>query len=131
MGAIPLTVIGVLPGHALMGQYFTATSMIGVIALAGIVVRNSLLLIDFILEYRKGGHSVDEAVLQAGVVRLRPILLTAFAIILGTAIMAFDPVFGGLAISLIYGTFASTVLTLFVIPLVYYLYETRQRAARV
>jgi multidrug efflux pump subunit AcrB len=130
MGAIPLTVIGVLPGHALMGQYFTATSMIGVIALAGIVVRNSLLLIDFVLEYRRAGHALDEAVLQAGVTRLRPILLTAFAIILGTFIMAFDPVFGGLAVSLIYGTFASTVLTLFVIPLVYYAYEKRGQAAR-
>ncbi len=130
MGAIPLTIIGVLPGHALMGQYFTATSMIGVIALAGIVVRNSLLLIDFILEYRRAGHALDEAVLQAGVTRLRPILLTAFAIILGTAIMAFDPVFGGLAVSLIYGTFASTVLTLFVIPLVYYAYEMRGQATR-
>ncbi|KPK67548.1 MAG: hypothetical protein AMJ84_12850, partial [Acidithiobacillales bacterium SM23_46] len=129
MGAIPLTVVGVLPGHAIMGQYFTATSMIGVIALAGIVVRNSLLLIDFILEYRRAGHALDEAVLQAGVTRLRPIMLTAAAIILGTLIMAFDPVFGGLAVSLIYGTFASTVLTLFVIPLVYFLYERRELAA--
>jgi len=129
MGAIPLTIVGVFPGHALMGSYFTATSMIGVIALAGIVVRNSLLLIDFILEYRKSGHALDEAVLEAGRTRLRPILLTAFAIILGTAIMAFDPVFGGLAISLIYGTFASTVLTLFVIPLVYFLYEKRAPSA--
>jgi len=127
MGAIPLTIVGVLPGHMIMGQHFTATSMIGVIALAGIVVRNSLLLIDFILEYRKAGHGLSEAVLQAGIVRLRPILLTAFAIILGTAIMAFDPVFGGLAISLIYGTFASTVLTLFVIPLIYLLYERRAK----
>jgi multidrug efflux pump subunit AcrB len=125
MGAIPLTIVGVLPGHAVMGQYFTATSMIGVIALAGIVVRNSLLLIDFILEYRRAGHALDEAVLAAGVTRLRPILLTALAIILGTFVMAFDPVFGGLAVSLIYGTFASTVLTLFVIPLVYYAYERR------
>jgi multidrug efflux pump subunit AcrB len=123
MGAIPLTLIGVLPGHAIMQQYFTATSMIGVIALAGIVVRNSLLLIDFILEYRRAGHALDAAVLNAGVTRLRPILLTAFAIILGTFIIAFDPVFGGLAISLIYGTFASTVLTLLVIPLVYLGYE--------
>ena len=125
MGAIPLTVIGVLPGHAIMGQYFTATSMIGVIALAGIVVRNSLLLIDFILEYRRSGHSLDEAVLAAGITRLRPILLTAFAIILGTFIIVFDPVFGGLAVSLIFGTFASTVLTLLVIPLVYLVYERR------
>jgi multidrug efflux pump subunit AcrB len=122
MGAIPLTVIGVIPGHAIMNQPFTATSMIGVIALAGIVVRNSLLLIDFILDYRRAGHSVAEAVLRAGQVRLRPILLTAFAIILGTMIMIVDPVFGGLAISLIFGTFASTILTLLVIPLVYYMY---------
>ncbi|MDH5387361.1 MAG: efflux RND transporter permease subunit [Gammaproteobacteria bacterium] len=125
MGAIPLTIIGVLPGHAIMGQYFTATSMIGVIALAGIVVRNSLLLIDFILEYRRKGNSLDEAVLAAGITRLRPILLTAFAIILGTFIIVFDPVFGGLAVSLIFGTFASTVLTLLVIPLVYLIYERR------
>jgi len=127
MGAIPLTLIGVLPGHAILGQYFTATSMIGVIALAGIVVRNSLLLIDFILDFRREGHELREAVIQAGATRMRPILLTAFAIILGTFIMVFDPVFGGLAVSLIFGTFASTVLTLFVIPLVYYLYEQRSK----
>ncbi len=130
MGAIPLTIIGVLPGHALMHQYFTATSMIGVIALAGIVVRNSLLLIDFILDYRRAGHSLPEAVVQAGMVRLRPIMLTALAIMLGTAIMVLDPVFGGLAISLIFGTLASTVLTLFVIPLGYFAYaqfSERQR----
>lgn len=131
MGAIPLTIIGVFPGHAIMDMieghyYFTATSMIGVIALAGIVVRNSLLLIDFILDFRRAGHGVREAVLQAGITRMRPILLTALAIILGTAIMVADPVFGGLAVSLISGTFASTVLTLFVIPLVYYIYEQRQ-----
>ena len=126
MGAIPLTLIGVLPGHALLGQYFTATSMIGVIALAGIVVRNSLLLIDFILDFRREGNELREAVIQAGATRMRPILLTAFAIILGTFIMIFDPVFGGLAVSLIFGTFASTVLTLFVIPLAYFLYERRQ-----
>jgi len=130
MGAIPLTLIGVLPGHALLGQYFTATSMIGVIALAGIVVRNSLLLIDFILDFRREGHELREAVIQAGATRMRPILLTAFAIILGTFIMIFDPVFGGLAVSLIFGTFASTVLTLFVIPLVYYLYEQHQHHKR-
>ena len=129
MGAIPLTVIGVLPGHALFGQYFTATSMIGVIALAGIVVRNSLLLIDFILEFRRSGHTLHDAVLQAGVTRMRPILLTAAAIILGTFVMVFDPVFGGLAVALISGTFASTVLTLFVIPLLYYMYERRRAPA--
>ncbi len=126
MGAIPLTIVGVFPGHALMGQHFTATSMIGVIALAGIVVRNSLLLIDFILEYRQQGNSLHEAVLQAGITRLRPIMLTALAIILGTLIMIVDPVFGGLAISLIFGTFASTALTLFVIPLLYFSVEHRR-----
>jgi multidrug efflux pump subunit AcrB len=125
MGAIPLTIIGVIPGHAIMQQYFTATSMIGVIALAGIVVRNSLLLIDFILENRRAGQSVDAAVLAAGMTRLRPILLTALAIMLGTFVIVFDPVFGGLAVSLIFGTFASTVLTLFVIPRVYLVYERR------
>jgi len=125
MGAIPLTIIGVLPGHTVMGQYFTATSMIGVIALAGIVVRNSLLLIDFILEYRRAGHALDEAVLQAGLTRLRPILLTALAIILGTLVIVVDPVFGGLAVSLIFGTFASTALTLFVIPLLYFVWQKR------
>jgi multidrug efflux pump subunit AcrB len=123
MGAIPLVVVGVFPGHWLMHQPFTATSMIGVIALAGIVVRNSLLLIDFIVERRKAGHGLAAAVLEAGAVRLRPILLTALAIILGSAVMLTDPVFGGLAISLIFGAFASTVLTLFVIPLIYYLWQ--------
>lgn len=120
MGAIPLTIIGIFGGHAALNQPFTATSMIGMIALAGVVVRNSLLLIDFILEYRKSGHSVADAVLQAGATRLRPIMLTALAIILGTFIMIFDPVFGGLAISLVFGTLVSTILTLFVIPLMYY-----------
>ena len=123
MGAIPLTLVGVFPGHWLLGTPFNATSMIGVIALAGVVVRNSLLLIDFIIEYRKKGYSLEEAVLEAGAVRFRPILLTALAIMLGSAMMVTDPVFGGLAVSLIFGTFASTMLTLVVIPLLYYLWE--------
>lgn len=125
MGAIPLTMVGVFPGHWITQQAFTATSMIGVIALAGIVVRNSLLLIDFIIDYRARGYSLEEAVIEAGAVRFRPIMLTALAIILGSAIMVTDPVFGGLAVSLIFGTFASTVLTLIVIPLMYYLWERR------
>jgi multidrug efflux pump subunit AcrB len=104
-------------------QAFTATSMIGVIALAGIVVRNSLLLIDFIVDYRKRGYPLEQAVIEAGAARFRPIMLTALAIILGSAIMITDPVFGGLAVSLIFGTFASTALTLLVIPLMYYLWE--------
>ncbi len=133
MGAIPLTLIGVFPGHWLTQQSFTATSMIGVIALAGIVVRNSLLLIDFILDYRARGFSLEESVSQAGAVRLRPIVLTALAIMFGSAIMVTDPVFGGLAVSLIFGTLLSTLLTLVVIPLSYYVWQIRfviPRAAR-
>jgi multidrug efflux pump subunit AcrB len=125
MGAIPLTLIGVFPGHWITHQSFTATSMIGVIALAGVVVRNSLLLIDFILDYRARGYSLQESVAQAGAVRLRPILLTALAIIFGSAVMVSDPVFGGLAVSLIFGTLVSTILTLIVIPLTYYIWQIR------
>jgi multidrug efflux pump subunit AcrB len=125
MGAIPMTLIGVFPGHWLLNTPFNATSMIGVIALAGVVVRNSLLLIDFIIDYRRQGYALEEAVLQAGAVRFRPILLTALAIMFGSAIMVTDPVFGGLAVSLIFGTFASTLLTLIVIPLLYFLWERR------
>ncbi|WP_019557703.1 efflux RND transporter permease subunit [Thiomicrorhabdus arctica] len=123
MGAIPLTMIGVFPGHWLTDQAFTATSMIGVIALAGIVVRNSLLLIDFILEYEKEGRSLKESVIEAGKVRFRPILLTALAIMFGSMIMVTDPVFGGLAVALIFGTLSSTVLTLLVIPSLYYIWR--------
>lgn len=121
MAAIPLGLAGIFPGHWLMGQPFTATSMIGIIALAGVVVRNSLLIIDFVLDYRRQGMDLREAILEAGAVRLRPILLTALAIVLGSAVMLTDPVFGGLAISLIFGTLASTVLTLVVVPLLLYL----------
>jgi multidrug efflux pump subunit AcrB len=128
MGAIPLTLVGVFPGHWATSQAFTATSMIGVIALAGIVVRNSLLLIDFILDYRRQGYDLEKAVIEAGAVRFRPILLTALAIILGSAIMITDPVFGGLAVSLIFGTFASTALTLVVIPLMYFLWQRKLQA---
>ncbi len=133
MGAIPLTLVGIFPGHWLFQMPFNATSMIGFIALAGIVVRNSLLLIDFILDYRREGYPLLESVLEAGAVRFRPILLTALAIMFGSAVMISDPVFGGLAVSLIFGTFASTVLTLLVIPLMYYIwqyYGKEQRALR-
>jgi len=125
MGAIPLTLIGMFPGHWLFKMPFNATSMIGFIALAGVVVRNSLLLIDFIRDYRRDGYTLEEAVTEAGAVRFRPILLTALAIIFGTAVMVTDPVFGGLAISLMFGTLASTMLTLIVIPLVYELWQRR------
>jgi len=123
MAPTALTLIGIFPGHLITGQPFTATSMIGMIALAGIVVRNSTLLIDFILNYRKQGYSVKESVLEAGAVRARPILLTALAVIAGTSIMISDPVFGGLGVSMAFGTFASTILTLFIVPLLYYLWQ--------
>jgi multidrug efflux pump subunit AcrB len=123
MAPTALTMIGIFPGHWITGQPFTATSMIGMIALAGIVVRNSTLLIDFILDYRKLGHDVKTAVLEAGAVRARPILLTALAVIAGTSIMITDPVFGGLGVSMAFGTLAATILTLFVTPLMYYLWQ--------
>ena len=126
MGAIPLTMIGIFPGHLITGQPFTATSMIGMIALAGVVVRNSMLLIDFILAYRAAGHSAKDAVMMAGAMRARPIMLTALAIIAGTSIMIADPVFGGLGVSMAFGTIASTILTMFVIPLMYYLWQHKQ-----
>ncbi len=123
MAPTALTMIGIFPGHLITGQPFTATSMIGMIALAGIVVRNSTLLIDFILDYRRQGHDVKTAVLEAGAVRARPILLTALAVIAGTSIMISDPVFGGLGVSMAFGTLAATVLTLFITPLMYYLWQ--------
>lgn len=127
MGAIPLTLVGIFPGHWIFNVPFNATSMIGFIALAGIVVRNSLLLIDFILDNRRQGHSLEDAVREAGAVRFRPILLTALAIMFGSAVMIQDPVFGGLAVALISGTFASTILTLIVIPLLYLVWQRRVR----
>jgi len=123
MAPTALTMIGIFPGHWITGQPFTATSMIGMIALAGIVVRNSTLLIDFILDYRKQGYSVKESVLEGGAVRARPILLTALAVVAGTSIMISDPVFGGLGVSMAFGTIAATILTLFITPLMYYLWQ--------
>ncbi|RMH52734.1 MAG: efflux RND transporter permease subunit, partial [Zetaproteobacteria bacterium] len=128
MAPTALTMIGIFPGHWITGQPFTATSMIGMIALAGIVVRNSTLLIDFILDYRARGYSVRTSVLEAGAVRARPILLTALAVIAGTSVMISDPVFGGLGVSMAFGTLAATVLTLFIIPLIYYLWQRKADA---
>jgi multidrug efflux pump subunit AcrB len=120
MAPIPLTLIGILPGHWLTSSYFTATSMIGFIALAGIIVRNSILLVDFIqLQERAGVPSLD-AVIKAGAIRTRPILLTAAALMVGAFVIVLDPIFQGLAVSLLFGVGASTVLTLLVIPLLYY-----------
>jgi multidrug efflux pump subunit AcrB len=120
---IPLTLVGIIPGHLMFGAFFTATSMIGVIALAGIMVRNSVLLIDFI-EARLGeGLELKEAVIQAGAIRFLPIALTAGTVVTGSFVMVFDPIFQGLAISLMMGSLLSTVLTVVVIPLAYYLYK--------
>ena len=128
MAPIPLTIIGVLPGHALLGAQFTATSMIGMIALAGIIVRNSILLVDFIDGAVRGGSTLEDAVVRAGAIRARPIALTALAAMIGAFFILDDPIFNGLAVSLIFGIFVSTVLTLLVIPVLYYAYLTRKEA---
>jgi multidrug efflux pump subunit AcrB len=124
--------IGIMPGFWLLNQFgerwiagapepvlFTATAMIGMIALAGIVVRNSLILVDFIHQARAQGASVLDAVLSAGAVRMRPVLLTAGTTLLGNLVITLDPVFSGLAIAIIFGIVASTILTLVVVPVVY------------
>jgi multidrug efflux pump subunit AcrB len=120
MAPIPLTVIGVMPGHALLGAQFTATSMIGMIALAGIIVRNSILLVDFINLQVQQGVEFQQAVIRAGSTRAKPIALTGLAAMLGAVFILDDPIFNGLAISLIFGIFVSTLLTLVVIPVLYY-----------
>ncbi|MCG8044084.1 MAG: efflux RND transporter permease subunit [Candidatus Thiodiazotropha endolucinida] len=120
MAPIPLTVIGILPGHALLGAQFTATSMIGMIALAGIIVRNSILLVDFINQQVREGMALEQAVIDSAAVRAKPIALTALAAMAGGFFILDDPIFSGLAVSLIFGLFVSTVLTLVVIPVVYY-----------
>ncbi len=134
MSAIPLTVIGIMPGFFMLNQFgereianapepvlFTATAMIGMIALAGIVVRNSLILIEFITQARDRGEQIKEALIQAGAVRMRPVLLTAGTTLLGNLIITLDPVFSGLAIAIIFGIISSTVFTLLVVPIVYLL----------
>ncbi|MCI0508263.1 MAG: efflux RND transporter permease subunit [Gammaproteobacteria bacterium] len=130
MAPIPLTIIGVMPGHALLQSQFTATSMIGMIALAGIIVRNSILLVDFINEQLKAGVNLQEAVIRSGAVRAKPIILTGLAAMLGALFILDDPIFNGLAISLIFGVMISTLLTLFIIPVLYYTVNYRKTAAR-
>ena len=120
MSPIPLTLVGILPGHWLIGKEFTATSMIGMIALAGIIVRNSILLVVFIRQLIDEGYSLEDAVVLAGAVRLKPIALTAVSAIIGAYFILADPIFNGLAISLIFGLIASTLLTVLVVPLLYY-----------
>jgi len=117
MAPIPLTLIGIIPGHWLLGAEFTATSMIGFIALAGIIVRNSILLVDFARHAVADGQDVMEAMVNACQARTRPILITAFALLAGSSVILFDPIFQGMAISLMFGTIVATLLTLLVIPL--------------
>jgi len=128
MAPIPLTVIGVLPGHALLGAHFTATSMIGMIALAGIIVRNSILLVDFANLKVSEGVPFREAILQSAAARAKPIALTALAAMLGATFILDDPIFNGLAIALIFGILVSTLLTLVVIPVLYYVALRKQTA---
>jgi multidrug efflux pump subunit AcrB len=129
MAPIPLTIIGVMPGHALFGAQFTATSMIGMIALAGIIVRNSILLVDFINQQVAEGMDFAEAVIQSAAIRAKPIALTGLAAMLGALFILDDPIFQGLAISLIFGVFVSTLLTLVVIPVLYYAAMRKRMAA--
>jgi multidrug efflux pump subunit AcrB len=125
MAPIPLTLVGILPAHAAMGAFFTATSMIGFIAGAGIIVRNSIILVDFISLRRSRGMSLGKAVVDAGAVRFRPMLLTAAAVVVGAGVILFDPIFQGLAISLMAGEVASTLLSRMAVPILYYMSERR------
>ncbi len=129
MAPIPLTLIGILPGHALTGAFFTATSMIGMIALAGIIVRNSILLVDFIQLAQERGSSLSDAVIEAGTVRFRPIALTAAAVIAGGMVMVLDPIFQGLAVALMSGAVVATALTMVIVPLLYWELQRRTTGA--
>jgi multidrug efflux pump subunit AcrB len=125
MAPIPLSLIGILPGHALMGAFFTATSMIGFIAGAGIVVRNSIILVDFIDLKLAEGVPLKEAVIQAGIIRFRPMLLTAAAVVVGSSVILFDPIFQGMAVALMFGEVAATLLSRTMVPVLYYLLKKK------
>jgi len=130
MAPIPLTIVGVMPGHALLGAQFTATSMIGMIALAGIIVRNSILLVDFIELQLAEGVAFRDAVIRSAAVRAQPIALTGLAAMVGAFFILDDPIFNGLAVALIFGILVSTMLTLVVIPVLFYaVYRKRYEAA--
>ena len=126
MVAIPLSLVGIVLGHWILGAFFTATSFIGMIALAGVMVRNSVLLIDFIEIRLNDGIPIKQAIIEAGAVRTTPILLTTGAVVIGASIILFDPIFQGLAISLVAGAIVSTLLTLIVVPLIYYITERKK-----
>ena len=129
MAAIPFSLVGILPAHGLMGAFFTATSMIGFIAGAGIVVRNSIILVDFIELRLAEGRPLDEAVVDAGAVRFRPMLLTAAAVVVGAGVILFDPIFQGLAIALMAGEIASLALSRMTVPIVYFVVNRRRKLA--
>jgi multidrug efflux pump subunit AcrB len=128
MAAIPFSLVGILPAHAAMGAFFTATSMIGFIAGAGIVVRNSIILVDFIELRLRDGVALEQAVIDAGAVRFRPMALTAAAVIVGAGVILFDPIFQGLAISLMAGEVASLLLSRMAVPVLYYMAKRHERA---
>jgi multidrug efflux pump subunit AcrB len=126
MAAIPFSLVGILPGHWAMGAFFTATSMIGFIAGAGIVVRNSIILVDFIELRLRMGEPLAQAVVDAGAVRFRPMMLTAAAVVVGSAVILFDPIFQGLAISLMAGEVASLLLSRMTVPVLFYIMRGRE-----
>ncbi len=129
MAVIPFSLIGIFPGHALMGAFFTATSMIGFIAGAGIVARNSIILVDFIHLRLDQGMPLEKAIVDAGAVRFRPMVLTAAAVITGSAVIIFDPIFQGMAVSLMAGEVASLLLSRAAVPIFTYLLKRRQKAS--
>jgi multidrug efflux pump subunit AcrB len=131
MAAIPFSLVGILPAHGLMGAFFTATSMIGFMAGAGIVVRNSIILVDFIEQRLNEGMSLEEAVIDAGAVRFRPMLLTAMAVVVGAAVILADPIFQGLAISLMAGEIASLLISRMAVPVLYYMAFHRRTPAAI
>ena len=126
MAAIPFSLVGILPAHWALGAFFTATSMIGFIAGAGIVVRNSIILVDFIELRLRQGMPLAEAVVDAGAIRFRPMMLTAFAVIVGSSVILFDPIFQGMAVALMAGEVASLLLSRMTVPILYYRQKSRQ-----
>jgi multidrug efflux pump subunit AcrB len=125
MAAIPFSLVGILPAHGSLHAFFTATSMIGFIAGAGIVVRNSIILVDFIELRLREGMPLDDAVIDAGAVRFRPMMLTTAAVVVGTSVILFDPIFQGLAIALVAGEIASLLLSRITVPVLFYLFNKR------
>jgi multidrug efflux pump subunit AcrB len=130
MSAIPFSLVGIMPAHGGLGAFFTATSMIGFLAGEGIVVRNSIILVDFIELRLKEGIPLEQAVVDAGAVRFRPMLLTAAAVIVGASVILFDPIFQGLAISLMAGEVASLLLSRMAVPVLYFIVERRQQRGK-